>query len=205
MRGEDAGHDRHTQRYADLALRREDRRCSPILCRLDRRIARGLHRDESESHAHARGRTSGLGSTTTRCAIPMSCTGRWRVQLRRTAPLINRRGPMLAYTLPAITDDSMIPNACGNVVNPLASGVMPRRSCKYNGITNVTPRKLPIENSPTRLHCRNMRLCNRRRSSIGLGIRSSTTVVATAATTPITPQVTTSGDVHPECGPSLSV
>ena len=62
-----------------------------------------------------------------------------------------------------------------------------------------------MENRPTRLHCRNIRLCSRRRSSIGLGIRSSTTVIATAAITPIIPQVTTSGDVHPECGPSLSV
>ena len=59
----------------------------------------------------------------------------------RKPPLINRRGPMWAYTLPAITDEIMIPNACGNVVRPLASGVMPRRSCKYNGITNVTTEK----------------------------------------------------------------
>ena len=46
---------------------------------------------------------------------------------------------------------------------------------------------------------------SRPRSSIGLGMRNSTTVITIAASTPTTPHVTTSGELHPECGPSLSV
>ena len=60
--------------------------------------------------------------------------------------------------------------------DPLANGVMPRSSCKYNGIQNVTPRQLAMENRLTTLHWPNIRFESSPRSSIGLGWRRPTHV-----------------------------
>ena len=47
-----------------------------------------------------------------------------------------------------------------------------------------SPRKLIIDRALTRLHCRKMRLCSRRRSSIGRSTVSSIRTIAIAHTTP---------------------
>ena len=40
-------------------------------------------------------------------------------------PVINRRGPMRAYSRPANCDEMRTPNAWGNVVRPLVSELCP--------------------------------------------------------------------------------
>ena len=119
--GEDAGHDRHAERHTDLALRREDRRCPPVLRWLDRRIARRLHRHEREAHAQPAAEHQAADQP--QRGVQPECVYRAMVSAAaRKPPVISRRGPMRAYSLPAISDEIMIPNACGNVVRPLASG-----------------------------------------------------------------------------------
>ena len=46
----------------------------------------------------------------------------------------------------------MMPNAWGKVVRPDVSADWPRSSCRYWGMTNVSPRKLAIDSRPTMLH-----------------------------------------------------
>ena len=97
----------------------------------------------------------------------------------------------------------MIPNAWGKVVRPLVKASWPRSSWRYSGITNVSPRKLAIEISPTMLQMRKRRSASSRRSSIGRSTWSSVYTNAIAQTTPSTALTTTGFEPQPADGPSL--
>ena len=158
----------------------------PLLRRLDRRVARRLHRHEREPHAQPAEEHQAADQPQATC----------RDRCRVNSGDGQRRGEQPSGHQPPWADPRvqppgdrptsiMMPNACGNVVSPLVSGVMAAQQLQVQRHHERQPEEAGHREQADEVALPEHPVAQQAQVQHRLGLRSSTTTITIAHATPM--------------------